>query len=573
MKNRTKTTITIICIMLLLIATALLASCVKVPRTFEVVYLAHSGTIVVEGKEYDRFYRQNVEEGNDCVGITVVPYEGYLFRQWSDGVTTATRQDKNIQKDLEIYAEFDTNYNYMKVNYIADIGGAIEGFSQQSVMYGRDAQPVTAVADEGYKFAQWSDGVTDATRIDTNIIRDFEVTAQFELVERTYRLVYNHALGLNTIAEKEVPIKVGQVAEAKIPLPKSNYYTFVGWFLEKDFITQATDNKATPIVDDELFENQSTTLYAKWQVKDSFAEQTEVLPILLVFVEEVDAKLNDNSGKTHHVKHKLTPEEKEILEMIPPMLTKYMEEMFNGLLELQVDVYWTKEVVTTEYFSVGNGNNDIDARDIPEVVENCELQNYRSVVTAVNMNDYNQTIHGAGSAIGSFAYISAEMLIDSYRSDPNNLYYHWLFVYEAYLHEITHTLELIKREFTYHEIIDYCSDQGIFGLDVIRMYLLNQVEMDGRYVGLPFANWTGEVGVQLFFIVSTDFDYPNKQGGTVNGEVMFIQKLAYGGTITLTAEPMKGYVFVGWSDGLKDATRKEELNYWCKDLIAYFEKI
>lgn len=68
---------------------------------------------------------------------------------------------------------------YYSVKYLSETGGKIEGEATQTVESGKDAAPVTAVADDGYNFKGWSDGKTEATRTDLNVTGDIEVTAKF----------------------------------------------------------------------------------------------------------------------------------------------------------------------------------------------------------------------------------------------------------------------------------------------------------------------------------------------------------------------------------------------------------
>ena len=66
------------------------------------------------------------------------------------------------------------------VEYYPELGGTIDGATRQTVPRGTDAASVTAVPSTGYHFAGWSDGVTTATRNDTNVIADIEVGAMFD---------------------------------------------------------------------------------------------------------------------------------------------------------------------------------------------------------------------------------------------------------------------------------------------------------------------------------------------------------------------------------------------------------
>lgn len=66
------------------------------------------------------------------------------------------------------------------VVYKSGSNGTLQGVTEEKVKRGGSTSGVEAVADEGYHFKQWSDGVTDAVRIDENVTESFEVTAAFE---------------------------------------------------------------------------------------------------------------------------------------------------------------------------------------------------------------------------------------------------------------------------------------------------------------------------------------------------------------------------------------------------------
>ncbi|MHC4374888.1 MAG: InlB B-repeat-containing protein, partial [Planctomycetota bacterium] len=52
------------------------------------------------------------------------------------------------------------------MDYTAGAGGSLTGETSQVVAYGADGTAVTAVADTGYSFVDWSDGSTDNPRTD-----------------------------------------------------------------------------------------------------------------------------------------------------------------------------------------------------------------------------------------------------------------------------------------------------------------------------------------------------------------------------------------------------------------------
>ena len=71
---------------------------------------------------------------------------------------------------------------YVSVTYIVEEGGYIEGEMDQLVLIGSSAEPVMAVAEEGYTFVEWDDGFSKPSRSDKKIEKEIIVTAVFEPV-------------------------------------------------------------------------------------------------------------------------------------------------------------------------------------------------------------------------------------------------------------------------------------------------------------------------------------------------------------------------------------------------------
>lgn len=82
-------------------------------------------------------------------------------------------------------------HNEYTLKYAAGEGGSVTGETEQVVQEGEDGSTVTAVADFGYKFVKWSDGVTTAERTDREVSGDITVTAEFEFDNMT---VMNHVV-------------------------------------------------------------------------------------------------------------------------------------------------------------------------------------------------------------------------------------------------------------------------------------------------------------------------------------------------------------------------------------------
>ena len=175
---------------------------------------------------------QPVLYGESGTAVTAVPEEGYAFVRWSDGVTTATRTDSNVTSDITVTAEF--RRIELTLTYAAGTGGSIVGETSQTVQYGESGTAVTAVPDEGYEFVRWSDGVTTATRTDSNVTSDTTVTAEFRRIELT--LTYTAGAGGSITGETSQPVLYSESGTAVTAVPEEGY-VFVRW---SDGVTTAT---------------------------------------------------------------------------------------------------------------------------------------------------------------------------------------------------------------------------------------------------------------------------------------------------------------------------------------------
>jgi predicted outer membrane repeat protein len=120
---------------------------------------------------------QTVDYGTSGTAVEAVPSIGYHFVQWSDASTANPRTDTNVTTDVAVTATFAINTYTLTYNAGAD--GSISGATPQTVDYGADGSEVTAVPDVGHRFVRWSDGVMTASRTDTNVTADINVTAIF----------------------------------------------------------------------------------------------------------------------------------------------------------------------------------------------------------------------------------------------------------------------------------------------------------------------------------------------------------------------------------------------------------
>lgn len=122
--------------------------------------------------------RQPIVSGADAATVIAVANSGYVFNKWSDNDSfVATRQDEGIVADLTTEAEFELG-DYI-LNYDAGDNGILSGTERQFVAENGSGSAIQAVADSGFVFDQWSDGVLTAVRTDIDVTNNVSVTANF----------------------------------------------------------------------------------------------------------------------------------------------------------------------------------------------------------------------------------------------------------------------------------------------------------------------------------------------------------------------------------------------------------
>jgi len=210
----------------------LLRSTIAPPVAYTLTYSAGSnGTITGS-------VLQSVDSGASGTAVAAVANSGYHFLNWSDGVTSATRTDTNITTNLGVSANFAINAVVTStLTYSAGSNGTITGSLAQSVNSGASGTAVTAVASRGYRFVNWSDGSTSATRTDTNITANKSVTANFASTPlTTYTLTYSAGSNGTITGSLAQSVDSGASGTAVTATPASGYH-FLNW---SDGSTSAT---------------------------------------------------------------------------------------------------------------------------------------------------------------------------------------------------------------------------------------------------------------------------------------------------------------------------------------------
>lgn len=147
--------------------------CACKAKEITVNYLAGEGGVVFGELS------QTITVGDSCTQVYALADSGYRFVGWSDGLTSQQRIDTNIEESKTITALFE-KIEYVNITYIAEVGGNVYGELSQTIEKGENCTQVYALADSGYRFVGWSDGLTSRQRIDVDVEESEILIARFE---------------------------------------------------------------------------------------------------------------------------------------------------------------------------------------------------------------------------------------------------------------------------------------------------------------------------------------------------------------------------------------------------------
>ncbi len=111
----------------------------------------------------------------DTISLTATPNYGYHFTQWNDGNTSNPRTVV-VTRDSIFTAQFTYNQYSISLNTDNSIHGAVSGGGNYNYL---SNCIITAIANYGYHFTQWSDDNTNTPRTIT-LTQDTSFTAYFE---------------------------------------------------------------------------------------------------------------------------------------------------------------------------------------------------------------------------------------------------------------------------------------------------------------------------------------------------------------------------------------------------------
>ena len=161
--------------------------------------------------------------GSNSTEISATADANYHFVQWDDGNTDNPRTITNVTEATTITASFAIDT--YTLSYTATVNGSIYGISPQIVNHSSSGTKITAIPTTGYHFVNWSDGLSDNPRTDTNVTKNITVTVNFAIDQFT---VTAHSNGNGTVAPINQTIDYGSNSLKITATPAANYH-FVQW--------------------------------------------------------------------------------------------------------------------------------------------------------------------------------------------------------------------------------------------------------------------------------------------------------------------------------------------------------
>lgn len=162
-----------------------------------------------------------------ALNITAKPVTGYTFDNWTEDVTqvsSTANYSFSVTDNRTLIANF--NLIYYSLTYIDGSNGSVSGILSQSVGHGLNGSQVQAVPNVGYHFVNWSDGSIQNPRIDSNIIGDLTVTANFSI--NIYTLSYDKGDYGSLIGDSLQNVNYSSNGSSVEIVPFSGYQ-FVNW--------------------------------------------------------------------------------------------------------------------------------------------------------------------------------------------------------------------------------------------------------------------------------------------------------------------------------------------------------
>ncbi len=215
---------------------------------------------------------QRVVDRDDITSVKAVPERGWTFIMWSDGVTSATRNDNDAVSSKAVVAYFaqpDTEiimYHY---------GNVVNKDYKEAEFVRRDTSDnirLYVPQDDYYDFDGWffDEALTERATYNDGVLNSINTVLQqpsrdlyAKWVDHNIKITYcyNGATGGNNKPFDYVRSNSEQPVRLAVP-ERENYY-FDGWFFDEELTKRATGADGLVRVIG-IFDKTEYELYAKW---------------------------------------------------------------------------------------------------------------------------------------------------------------------------------------------------------------------------------------------------------------------------------------------------------------------
>ncbi len=215
---------------------------------------------------------QRIVDRENATSVTAVPDRGWTFIIWSDGVTSATRNDGAVASSKAVVAYFAqpdiemikyhygvvVNKDYKEVEFVRrDTSGNIRLYVPQ---------------DDYYEFDGWffDEGFTERATYENGVLNSITVVLQqpsrdlyAKWVDYNIKIIYCYNGATSGNDRPFDYVKSNSELPVRLAVPEREGYAFDGWFFDEELTKRATDQDGIVRLIG-IFDMTEHELHAKW---------------------------------------------------------------------------------------------------------------------------------------------------------------------------------------------------------------------------------------------------------------------------------------------------------------------